>query len=93
MTASGSIAQQLIDVLTAVTAVAVLAVLLPPFFQAQPPDSLSGVGLDGQSTEIDFTEGEQTLMMVLQSDCTFCHDSMPFYPRLLEHHRNEEARG
>lgn len=50
---------------------------------------MSGVRLDDQSTGIDFAEGKQTLIMVLQSDCTFCHQSMSFYRRLLEHDRND----
>ena len=47
----------------------------------EAPDDSVDVRMD-ESLGIDFSTRPQTLLMVLDSECPFCQDSMPFYRRL-----------
>lgn len=39
--------------------------------------------------EVDFSTTTRSLVMVLQSDCVFCQESMPFYRRLVAADRSD----
>lgn len=82
------------DVVTIVLGVVLIGVLVWRWV-APPPTPFQ---LDMQAAEtsleavaVDFSENSRTLVMVLQSDCGFCQESMPFYRRLLE--RDHEDLG
>ena len=47
---------------------------------ARPPAPMVGTGLTLPG--VDFSSAEQTLVMVLSTQCHFCTDSAPFYQRL-----------
>ena len=75
----------------AVAAIAVLVVmavagrLFPS--PAEPPSSIGAVL--SASIGIDFSGRQQTLILFLQSDCPYCHESLPFYQRLLAPDRTD----
>ena len=48
------------------------------------PEPSEAVRID-KSVGIDFSSQPRTLIAVLQSGCGYCHESVPFYRRLLEH--------
>ena len=74
----------LADGLTVVVGLAILGVLgarlLPNPNEGPPP--LADVQLDGEVIGVNFAEADRTLLMVLQSDCPFCEQSVPFYRSL-----------
>lgn len=91
------------DLLTIVVGVALLVVLALRMDTAElpPPTPIGGVAsggpvipppdvnLDAAEVGIDWTAGVRTLLLVLQSDCEFCQQSVPFYRRLLDQDTDE----
>ena len=73
------------DVVTVLVGVLVLGVIVLRSFPPAPalPMELVDVRID-ESVGIDFSTRAQTLVMVLDSECPFCQDSMPLYRRLTE---------
>ena len=74
---------RLADVVTVLVGLAVLGVLVARI--AGPPlqSSSSPLGVKiGTDAGIDFAVAERTLVMVLQSDCRYCEQSVPFYRSL-----------
>lgn len=83
------------DLVTVVVGIAVLAILLVRFSDrpAAPqrmPDTLPEMSDPLQidaSAGIHFDLAQRTLILVLQSDCPFCQQSLPFYERLARRDR------
>ncbi len=81
--------RRLTDIVVLLLGVCLLVVLVgryvPFTFRTwQVPDTyLSEVFVDASLSGIDFSVAQKTLILVLQSDCVFCQESMPFYRRLL----------
>ena len=75
--------QRLADYTTIVVGLVILVVLGERFFSGGSPEPLLPVQthLDA-SVGVDFAAAEQTLVMVLQSDCPYCEQSLPFYRSL-----------
>jgi len=72
---------RLADGLTVAVAVVILGIIGARFIPGErmaPVDTT----IDGRAVGIDFGAAEQTLIMVLQSDCRYCERSRPFYERL-----------
>lgn len=66
---------------------AILAVLLITRFwngnTAEPPDVLT-VGSTLTIENMDWAQNEQTLLLILQENCRFCTESVPFYQKLVD---------
>lgn len=74
---------RLADGFTIAVAVVILGVIGGRFIpNDRAPVTVADAMIDGQAAGIDFGAAERTLIMVLQSDCTFCERSAPFYRRL-----------
>ena len=80
------------DIVTILAGLAVMAVVVARYLPGEERGASVGAGpglgqrLDGETLGVDFSTGP-TLILVLQSDCGFCRDSMPFYRRLLSRAR------
>lgn len=53
------------------------------------PQANSLIGKRLSINEIDWSKNQQTLVLVLQKDCRFCNESMPFYQRLAKEFSNQ----
>jgi thioredoxin-related protein len=53
------------------------------------PQANSFVGKRLPINFIDWSKNQQTLMLVLQKNCRFCNESMPFYQRLAKELSNQ----
>ena len=80
------------DAVTILVGIAMLAVistrLLGENRLSLAQDELVGKEIDTLG-RIDFSVATRSLVMVLQSDCVFCQDSMPFYRRLVAADRGD----
>lgn len=54
-----------------------------------PKENIS-IGTKVNLPEVDWAANGQTLMLVLSTDCHFCHESLPFYQKLTEQNAGSE---
>lgn len=73
---------KLADAITVVVGVTLLVALGARYLSSGPVTPGVGGHLD-PAVGIDVAAGSQALVLALQSDCSFCQESMPFYRRLL----------
>lgn len=78
-----------------VTCAVLVAVVVRGGLAARPPDLPPGPaagdrleGIDG----LELASREQTLLLVVSSQCRYCTESMPFYRQLLERRRKEQTQ-
>ena len=72
---------RLADGLTVAVAVVIVGVVGARFIPGERVPAVDTT-IDGQAAGIDFGAAQQTLIIVLQSDCPYCEQSRPFYERL-----------
>lgn len=80
-----------VDVIALAVGVVVLVVVGIRYFAPAPTvpaadqlaDQLVGAYIDESAVDVDFAARSRTLLMMLQSDCVYCQQSMPFYRHLL----------
>lgn len=81
----------LVNVAIIIVAMLLGAVLARPLYLLPIPNQPGGVqstlikpGTKLSMSGLDWNEGDQTLLMVLSTNCHFCTESSPFYQRLVQ---------
>jgi len=86
------------NILIGVAAIALIGFLAQQFLSTtsktptQPEQAHPTIGKRVSLPDIDFSTSPKTLVMVLQTTCHFCNESMPFYRRLAEQVKGKGVR-